>query len=248
MALYPPGGKRWSLTERGHQAVSRDPLTLQLGPSRVDWESGELVFRIDEITAPIPSRLRGVVRVQPGAGLDSPIELDAHGRHRWWPFAPISRIAVDFERPAIRWTGGAYLDWNGGDEPLEAAFESWHWSRAHRRDGSALLFYDVARLDGTALAMGVELHPSGAHRRIEGPPARALPATGWRIHRRVRADAEGATRVVALLEDTPFYARSRIATRWLGEPVDVMHESLSLERFRATWVQALLPFRYPRRG
>jgi len=32
----------------------------------------------------------------------------------------------------------------------------------------------------------------------------------------------------------------------LGESVTAMHESLSLDRFRARWVQMLLPFRMPR--
>jgi carotenoid 1,2-hydratase len=37
-----------------------------------------------------------------------------------------------------------------------------------------------------------------------------------------------------------------IATRLLGEPVNAMHESLSLDRFRKRWVQSLLRFRMPR--
>ena len=49
------------------------------------------------------------------------------------------------------------------------------------------------------------------------------------------------------LEDAPFYARSVIATRLRGEDVTAVHESLSLDRFRAPWVQAMLPFRIPRR-
>jgi carotenoid 1,2-hydratase len=52
--------------------------------------------------------------------------------------------------------------------------------------------------------------------------------------------------VISTLEDTPFYARSVVRTRLLGEPVTAMHESLSLDRFSALWVQAMLPFRIPR--
>ena len=33
-----------------------------------------------------------------------------------------------------------------------------------------------------------------------------------------------------------------------GQPVRAMHESLNLRRFRQAWVQAMLPFRMPRRG
>jgi carotenoid 1,2-hydratase len=52
--------------------------------------------------------------------------------------------------------------------------------------------------------------------------------------------------VVRTLTDAPFYARSLVRTRWLGEAVTAMHESLSLQRFDSAWVQAMLPFRMPR--
>jgi hypothetical protein len=41
--------------------------------------------------------------------------------------------------------------------------------------------------------------------------------------------------------------RSLLQTRLLGESATAVHESLSLRRFSAPWVQALLPFRMPRR-
>ncbi|MEO0729623.1 MAG: carotenoid 1,2-hydratase, partial [Pseudomonadota bacterium] len=46
--------------------------------------------------------------------------------------------------------------------------------------------------------------------------------------------------------DTPFYARSELETHVLGERAPAVHESLSLERFKAAWVKCLLPFRMPR--
>ena len=49
------------------------------------------------------------------------------------------------------------------------------------------------------------------------------------------------------LEDSPFYARSVVSASLLGERADAVHESLSLDRFRAGWVRLLLPFRMPRR-
>jgi carotenoid 1,2-hydratase len=48
------------------------------------------------------------------------------------------------------------------------------------------------------------------------------------------------------LEDAPFYARSQLSAKLFGETADVMHESLSLDRFRMPIVQAMLPFRMPR--
>jgi carotenoid 1,2-hydratase len=51
---------------------------------------------------------------------------------------------------------------------------------------------------------------------------------------------------VRTAEDAPFYARSLLDSKLLGEPVSAVHESLSLDRFNARWVQLLLPFRMPR--
>jgi len=54
--------------------------------------------------------------------------------------------------------------------------------------------------------------------------------------------------VVETLEDTPFYARSLLATRLLGTEAIAVHESLSMERFASGWVQRLLPFRIRKHG
>jgi carotenoid 1,2-hydratase len=64
--------------------------------------------------------------------------------------------------------------------------------------------------------------------------------------RETRCDKGHSANVARTFEDTPFYSRSMIATRLLGEPAHAMHESLSLDRFRKRWVQTLLRFRMPR--
>jgi carotenoid 1,2-hydratase len=80
------------------------------------------------------------------------------------------------------------------------------------------------------------------------PPRATLPTTRvWRIGRAAHGEG-GQARVVATLEDTPFYARSVIATRLLGREATAVHESLDLNRFASRWVKLLLPFRMPRRG
>ena len=61
-----------------------------------------------------------------------------------------------------------------------------------------------------------------------------------------RADAGCTPRVTQRLEDAPFYARSVISSRVSGQEVTAVHESLSLDRFVAPWVQAMLPFKAPR--
>jgi carotenoid 1,2-hydratase len=49
-----------------------------------------------------------------------------------------------------------------------------------------------------------------------------------------------------VLEDAPFYTRSVLQTRVLGEDAVAVHESVSLERFVTPWVQFMLPFKAPR--
>ena len=83
--------------------------------------------------------------------------------------------------------------------------------------------------------------------RSSARPACRLPGTGWRIRRRARSDTGTEIRRLQTLTDAPFYARSLLETRWMGEPVTAFHESLSLDRFDTAWVQAMLPFRMPRR-
>jgi len=55
-------------------------------------------------------------------------------------------------------------------------------------------------------------------------------------------------KTLQMLEDTPFYTRSQIASHFHNEPVTAVHESLDLRRFSKNWVRFLLPFRMPRRS
>jgi carotenoid 1,2-hydratase len=85
----------------------------------------------------------------------------------------------------------------------------------------------------------------GTVRPVPVPPLREVARTGWRVGRSVRS--EGPAEVRHTAEDTPFYARSMIRGRIGEETVQMMHESLDLDRFASRWVQTLLPFRMPRR-
>jgi len=87
--------------------------------------------------------------------------------------------------------------------------------------------------------------------RIEDTPTwivTTLPKTRWLIPRETRSDERHAATVIRTLEDAPFYARSMVSSRLNGAPVVMMHESLSLERFRRPLVKLMLPFRMPRVG
>ena len=245
MALYGQGGKRWALTERGREHVQRDASTLTIGPSALGWDGDALTVRIDEVTAPLPARIRGTVRLLPGAPSNRAFELDAKGQHRWWPIAPRARVEVALDKPAVRWSGPAYFDTNSGAVPLERSFVEWDWSRAPLRKGAAVL-YEVARRDGSSRAIAIRIDPHGSVEDFEAPPRVRLPATRWRLGRATRADPSHPVRVEQTLEDAPFYARSVLATHLRGEPATAVHESLSLDRFRAPWVQLMVPFRNPR--
>jgi carotenoid 1,2-hydratase len=245
VALYGKNGKRWALTERHRGAVHFDASTLTIGPSAVSWENDTLTIRIDEISFPILGRIRGVVRVHPLALTGHTVPLDAEGRHRWSPLAPCCRVEVELTNPALRWSGTGYLDGNAGDEPLEQAIADWHWSRAPVRDGAVIL-YDVRRRASADFSLALSCDHHGELRSLPPPPTASLPRSGWGITRATRCDEGHSARLVTTLEDTPFYARSSISTHFMGQRVEAMHESLSMDRFRAGWVRQLLHFRMPR--
>lgn len=238
--------KRWSMTERGRSALQRDASSLQIGPSSLYWDGTSLTIRIDEVTAPLPSRIRGTVRVYPNAVAGTPYHLDHAGRHCWAPIAPRAHVEVKLDRPSLRWSGGGYLDSNWGVEPLEMAFRRWEWSRAMLSDGGAAILYDVTQRDGHKPPLGLRFAPGGEVEPFEAPPHVQLPSTGWLMRRGTRADPQKIARVTETLEDTPFYTRSVLETHLLGEKVTAMHESVCLDRFSSRVVQAMLPFRIPR--
>ena len=242
--------KRWAMTERGRQALYRDATQLRIGPSLVHWDGASLVIDIDEITAPFPSRLRGTVRVHPGALTGRTFLLDDAGHHAWSPIAPASRVEVAMRSPALSWSGPGYLDSNWGARPLEADFIHWDWCRAPMpdagRQGGAAILYNATRREGGEQSLALRVAADGAADAFPPPPRIRLKPTFWRVPRDTRADAGHAVRVRQTLEDAPFYSRSVIDTHLLGQPVTAVHESLSMDRFTAPLVQAMLPFRIPR--
>jgi carotenoid 1,2-hydratase len=248
VALYGRRGHRWAMTERGRRAVTRDRSSFVIGPSSMAWDGGALTFDIDEVTVPIPSRIKGTVRLIPTAVTERSFALDSGGRHRWWPVAPCSRIEVELERPALRWSGSGYFDLNDGSEPLEDGFSHWDWARASFGDGKgAAMLYDVIDRRGRHSSLTLRADDGGSVQEVEPPKPVRLPRTLWLMRRGTRADGESGVSVKATLEDAPFYARSLLSTKLLGQDTLAMHESLSLDRFRTQIVKSMLPYRMPRR-
>ena len=256
VCLYSPGAKRWTMTERGARHVQRERHAFVVGPSRVEWKGDALEIAFDERSVPFMRAVRGSLRLYPRALSQFHAALDANlplrGRHRWGPIAPCARIEVELQSPALRWQGHAYFDSNEGDEPIERAFLRWDWLRTANADGSTAVIYDVqprdVRRSGASRLVAQRFAPDGSASAFETSPRQRLPpSTLWRIDRQVRA--ADAPRVVRTLEDTPFYARSLIEMQGVGgEVVQAVHETLDVPRLVSPVVQAMLPFRMPRRG
>jgi carotenoid 1,2-hydratase len=246
VALYSKDRNRWAMTERGRRALSRDDCAIVIGPSSMRWDGDALHIQIDEWTAPLPSRVRGTVTLRPQFMASEVYTLDGLGRHVWRPVAPRARVDVRFDSGAWTWRGEAYWDSNWGAEPLERGFRKWDWSRAHVRDG-AMVYYDVTPRDGAEHSLALKFSSAGSVEQFEAPPRVKLPGTFWRMQRATRSPAHDRLRLDRTLEDSPFYARSTLVGDVDGAPADIMHESLSLDRFSHPVVRAMLPFRMPRR-
>jgi carotenoid 1,2-hydratase len=108
------------------------------------------------------------------------------------------------------------------------------------------VIYDVRQKWGGDRVLALRFTPSGGVEPFEAPPRQALPRTLWRIGRTMRTDPGEPATVTQTLEDTPFYARSMLASGLLGEKVVSVHETLNVPRLVSTAVRLMLPWRMPR--
>jgi carotenoid 1,2-hydratase len=202
VALYGPQ-HRWVMTERGRGAVARDASNLEIGPSAVHWDGEALTIDIVEgdtrLFVPWQRPVVGRVRVFPEALNRVAFALDGKESHIWHCLAPRARIEVEMQSPGISWSGKAYLDHNRGAEALEKGFNTWHWSRAHLKEG-ALVCYEGERGDGSLFASALRFDARGVPEPVDLPPIAALPDSKWGITRRTRSDI-GVAEVVKLPEE-----------------------------------------------
>lgn len=247
VVTYGPGG-RFTMTDRGRQALRQSRDALQVGPSQMRWDKGTLVIDINEISGlPLISRVQGQIRLTPSAVTSVEAMLTPSASHIWRPFAPSATIEVDLTQ-GHRWTGHGYFDANFGTAALEADFKRWTWGRYPRKHGGTTCFYDGIRADGSTLALGLDISTTGDAQEITPPPLTALRRTGWGISRDTRSDAGHRPRQTMALLDAPFYSRSVVQTQIEGEAVSGVHEALDLGRFRSPIVKAMLAVRVPRRA
>lgn len=246
VALYSRSARRWAMTERGARHCSRSAERFVIGPSQLHWDGQALQIHIDEVALPLPRRICGTVTVHPPQLFDFSTSLHPAGRHRWGPLAPRARVEVDLAQPAQRWSGTAYLDSNEGDEPIARAFTEWDWSRSVLPDGSTAVLYNLEPGTPEERLLALRFMPDGQVQDFDAPPIRKLPRTLWGMARRMRS--EGPVRIVQQLEDTPFYQRAVLHSQLLGHEVESFHETLHAPRLVSPVVQAMLPWRMPRRG
>ncbi len=243
VALYGRSARRWAMTERGEASLSQAADHLAIGPSDLSWDGQSLAIRIRERGAVFRQRVEGEVRLWPEALVGSAFDLDGARRHRWAPVATRARVEARFDRPALSWSGDAYLDSNSGSEPMERAFRRWDWSRAHGPDG-ALVFYEGEEVNGRRFGLALRFGADGRAEPVDAPGAVRLAPTRWLMPRTTRSEA--GARVLSTWEDTPFYSRSVLEVELGGHRLHAVHESLSLSRFVHPAVQWMLPFRMPR--
>ena len=167
------------------------------------------------------------------------------GHHRWQPIGPLSDVSVRFDNPALSWSGTGYFDTNDGDEPLEAAFKAWTWSRFDL-ERKARIFYDVVLRDGSERSLSLAILDDGVT-DAAAIAYRPMATTAWGIVRQAPCDAEAKPVLLQTLENAPFYARSAIRCRIDGVEASGVHESLSLDRVVSPVVRFMLPFKMFRR-
>lgn len=243
VALYGPGG-RWAMTERHPSSVSRGPDIFRIGPSALSWYGEALEVEIDETAFPRLVPVRGRIRLTLRVSGRGPVRLAPERPHFWWPVAPLADIEVEMERPGLSWRGHGYLDTNWGDEPLEAGFVRWDWSRV-RLGEHAAIFYGAELRGGGRRSLAFRYGAAGEC-ALEMPPSVPLGRTLWRIRRKAFADRGSMPEETMRLEDAPFYSRSLVAGQILGQRASGFHESLDLDRFASPLVKLMLPFRMPR--
>ena len=246
VALYTPTKKYWTMTERGRNAIHRTANQFTIGPSQLSWQDNTLTITINERVPLLGQRVQGSIKVHTEQLFNHVASLDDQQKHRWGPIAPSSRVEVSFNKPNLNWIGNAYFDSNEGDEAINKPFSEWDWSRSHLKDGSTAVIYDVRQKNGVEKVLATKFNVDGSTEDFLAPKRVELRKTGWRIQRNMRSDLDQEVSVINTLEDTPFYARSMIASKLLGEDVVSMHETLNIKRLESGIVQCMLPWRMPR--
>lgn len=250
VSLYGPGRKKtWVFSEYSRSDVEQSSTSLRIGKSRLVWDADELRVELDERTANNKSDVRGTIRITPEHVYSSAYDIDAPGKHTWWPIAPSATIDVNLSNPELNFKGRAYLDSNRGEEPLERAFHKWTWARFETQTGTTVVYDTVPRAgEPTQIALAFSHDGTVEIENVANAPIVRLPRTFvWAFARETRCAKKHRPKILKTFEESPFYARSWVQTSLDGkEQITGVHESLSLDRFETPWMQWMLPYRIRR--
>ncbi|MFK7939248.1 MAG: carotenoid 1,2-hydratase [Roseovarius sp.] len=246
VATYGPGG-RFTMTDRGQSALRQTRDQLQIGPSSMRWQDGQLIIDVNEIGAlPMITPVRGQITVTPHAMTAVELPLTSDGAHIWRPFAPSCDIRVDLNGAGWQWDGHGYFDANFGTRALEQDFNTWTWGRFPLEGDRAACFYDAQRKDGSTLGVGVQIDADGQAREMELPPKARLKRSLWALSRDTRADAGYQPHQVQAMLDAPFYNRAAVRTQINGVETTGVYEALDLRRYAR--LKPMIAVRVPRRS
>lgn len=253
VALYQPSGNIWAMTERGSKNLVRNSKSLWIGNSGLGWSDGGLELAFEEMALPwpghrlLPRRFTGRIRLDPEFLHLKPFDLDADGRHVWWPLVPQARLKVECDLlPNGGWEGEAYHDLNFGSRPLESDFAAWDWARGRAKGEKTFVLYDAKMRNGNERTLGLAFSAGRDAEPIDLPARRSLPRGAWGIRGNIHCDETARPQRARRLEDTPFYTRSLVETTLAGERLQMVHETLDCGRLANPFVRMMLPFRMPR--
>ncbi len=242
----------WAMNERGSDARRASRHALTLGRSQLSCDEKGVSVALDEPETAFFGRkkghLVGTLRLDAEQGAAPSVKL-ADG-HAWRAFIPSGRIRVELPSHGISFGGDGYLDANRGVEPLERAFSKWSWVRRRRGDRVDVV-YDVHPRQGErrAFLLSGDRHHVAVS-EVAHVRTRATQRTGFGLEidslevggapSSRRPPSRIFVEPTVVIDDTPFYARYRIAG---GEGLG---ETLDLDRFENRFVQHLLGYRIHR--
>ena len=245
VAMYGKGW-RWTMTERGEKKLKRDKDTLQIGPSSFRWEKDHLIINFNEYSIPHFDNVKGTVKIFPKFISDLECNFLNDESHIWRPFAPLSRIEVDINKPGWQWNGHGYFDANFGSRALEKDFSYWTWGRFPTKDGS-YTFYDAIPRREPSVNVALLFKKNGVVERVQNPPdISRLSRSLWLVKRETRSDKDFKPKQTKHMLDTPFYTRSGVETSIFGEKSVGVHEALDLNRFSSSLLKPMLAIKAPR--
>jgi carotenoid 1,2-hydratase len=226
----------WAMTERAE--VKRSAFALTIGKSMMIAAADRLIVPLDEQAATGQARIRGEVEVELGTVWSRAFDLTDQKKHSWAPIRQGERCQVRLKEPALSFVGSAFVDTSYGNEPLETSIVRWNRSEAYAADtGTGWLSFESESYQGSHELNLISLDQS-VERTTFATPLVALKKSRFGLQSSVRLDEIAS---VVVLEDTPFYTRNLILGRQGSHSVRMLHEHVDLTRFKAGWMQALIP-------